>query len=137
MRKHLRGWVSSDCGPGSCRRQLLSNEKYVARASSASRKVLGDGTFLRRLVGKVQIVFGKEGIYSYCRRADISKLLLAHGANPLLVDAFQCKSCLHYAAQFGWGNCCLVLLGDGTFLRGTQQLLRHAEMRGRDGAYKK
>ena len=71
------------------------------------------------------------------RRADITKLLLANGANPLLTDSFQFKTCLHYAAQFGWGNCCTVLLSDTTFIRGTQQLLRTTEVRSRDGNSRK
>ena len=60
-------------------------------------------------------------------------LLLAKGANPFFCDTFYHRSCLHYAAQFGWAGCCAVLLSDSTFYGGTNQLLRNIETCTKDG----
>jgi len=66
---------------------------------------------------------------------ELTKLLLEKGANPHFCDSVQHRSCLHYAAQFGWAGCCTILLADTTFYqsRGTSQLLRNTEIRTRDG----
>lgn len=67
----------------------------------------------------------------------MARLLLAKGANPFFCDGVYQRTCLHYAAQFGWASCCTVLLSDSTHFGSSNQLLRNVETRTRDGQTRK
>ena len=46
----------------------------------------------------------------WCRHADVLEFLLEKGADPLVTDVIQARTCLHYAALYGWANCITILM---------------------------
>lgn len=63
-----------------------------------------------------------------CQRghADIVALLLANGADAMMVDIFHCRTALHYAAIGGHADCIRVLCNENTMVihSGREQCLR-------------
>lgn len=51
---------------------------------------------------------------SECSHADVVKLLLEEGADPLAVDAFHYRTALHYACMTGHAECVRILCSDST-----------------------